>query len=58
MNTSDDVDYLLRRSQQEVRKAQEALERGDHMVAVRAHRELATRYQATAACLLREIRPH
>lgn len=55
MSTSEDVDYLLSRAQQEVRKARESAERGDHMMAVYAHRELATRYQARANCLMREI---
>ncbi len=58
MNTSNDVDYLLRRAQQEARKAREALERGDNLKAIYAHRELATRYQATAASLMRANRLH
>lgn len=56
MSTSEDVDYLLCRAQQEVRKAKEGVARGDHMMAVYAHRELAARYQARANCLMREIR--
>jgi hypothetical protein len=58
MTTPDDVNYLLRRAQQEARKAKEALQRGDHIMAVYAHRELATRYEATAACIARELTKH
>tara|TARA_B100000378_G_scaffold248642_1_gene221476 strand:- start:670 stop:846 length:177 start_codon:yes stop_codon:yes gene_type:complete len=58
MHTSDDVEYLLRRAQQEARKAKEALARGDNMLMVYAHRELATCYQATAASLMRENTLH
>ena len=58
MSTPDDVNYLLRRAQQEARKAREALQRGDHMMAVYAHRELATRYEAAAACIARELTKH
>lgn len=58
MSASEDVDYLLRRAQQETQKAAAAMERGESMLAVYAHRELATRYQATASVLIREMRTH
>lgn len=58
MSTSEDVDYLLRRARQETQKATAAMERGESMMAVYVHRELATRYQATASVLMREMRTH
>ncbi len=58
MHTSNDVEYLLHRAQQEARKAKEALARGDNMLMVYAHRELAIRYHATAASLMRENTMH
>ena len=58
MHTSDDLEYLLLRAHQEARKAMEALARGDNMSSVYAHRELALRYHATAASLMRENTMH
>lgn len=51
MRTSADADYLLRRAQQESRKANEMARRGDHRMAIFIHRELAVMYQARAAAL-------
>ena len=58
MHTSDDVEYLLLRAQQEARKAMDALARGDNMLMVHAHRDLAIRYHTKAASLMRESTIH
>ena len=58
MHTSDDVEYLLLRAQQEARKAMDALARGDNNAVVHAHREYAIRYRTKAASLMRESTIH
>ncbi|WP_170978450.1 hypothetical protein [Sphingobium sp. MP9-4] len=55
MSTADDVNYLLRRARQEARTAREATARGDHMMMIYAHRELAVRYEAKALVLQRGL---
>lgn len=48
VKTPEDADYLLRRSQHETLKAQEAARRGDSPQTIYLHRELAVRYYAQA----------
>lgn len=55
MPTADDVNYLLRRARQEARTAREAMARGDHLMMIYAHRELAVRYEARASVLRRGL---
>ncbi|WP_202600321.1 hypothetical protein [Sphingobium yanoikuyae] len=55
MTTADNVNYLLRRARQEARTAREAMARGDHMMMIYAHRELAVRYAAKASVLQRGL---
>ncbi|WP_333703273.1 hypothetical protein [Sphingobium yanoikuyae] len=55
MSTADDVNYLLRRARQEACTAREATARGDHLMMIYAHRELAVRYEAKALVLQRRL---
>jgi hypothetical protein len=48
MTAFDETDYLLQCARDEMRKAKEALKRGEQMVSVYAHRERAVLYKAHA----------